>query len=218
MAEARRERFPGYDVLAKRNGPSWNDATRAVIDRRLATDPEHHVFFEDAAWRTLRAICDRIVPQAGRTSPVPLAPAIDAKAARRATEGYRLDSMPPLAEAWRRGLAAIEAEARETRDASFHELAPAAQDAILRDVEAGRVATDAWGDMPPALFFATRILVDVTSAYYAHPAAWNQIGYGGPASPRGYVRMDFDERDPWEAVEAEPGREAEARRINARVR
>ena len=41
-------------------------------------------------------------------------------------------------------------------------------------------------------------------AYYAHPAAWNEIGFGGPASPRGYVRMDFDRRDPWEASKRDP--------------
>ena len=38
------------------------------------------------------------------------------------------------------------------------------------------------------------------------PTAWSEIGWGGPASPRGYVRMDFDERDPWEAAEAKDGR------------
>jgi hypothetical protein len=30
------ERYPGYDVLRKRNSPSWNDQPRAVIDDRLA--------------------------------------------------------------------------------------------------------------------------------------------------------------------------------------
>ena len=30
------DRYPGYDVLAKRNTPSWNEQTRRVIDQRLA--------------------------------------------------------------------------------------------------------------------------------------------------------------------------------------
>ena len=71
--------------------------------------------------------------------------------------------------------------------------------------------------MPPAIFFAKRLLPDIVTLYYAHPTAWNEIGFGGPASPRGYVRMDFDRRDPWEAAEAKPGRENEAARENARV-
>jgi hypothetical protein len=71
--------------------------------------------------------------------------------------------------------------------------------------------------MPPRAFFRKRLLHDVVGAYYAHPAAWNEIGFGGPASPRGYVRTVYDRRDPWEAVEARPGREDMVRRENARV-
>ena len=37
---------------------------------------------------------------------------------------------------------------------------------------------------------------DIVLAYYAHPTAWSEIGWGGPASPRGYVRMDFDDAIP----------------------
>jgi hypothetical protein len=61
------------------------------------------------------------------------------------------------------------------------------------------------------------MLPDVVQSYYAHPTAWNEIGWGGPASPRGYVRLQADRRDPWEAAEAEPGREAQAYRENLRV-
>ena len=58
------ERFPGYDVLAKRDSPSWNAQTRRVIDARLATNPGAHEFLDDTAWAALRALCERIVPQA----------------------------------------------------------------------------------------------------------------------------------------------------------
>ena len=58
---------------------------------------------------------------------------------------------------------------------------------------------------------------DIVRAYYAHPTAWSEIGWGGPASPRGYVRMGFDERDPWEAAEVKAGDVANARQKNRRV-
>jgi hypothetical protein len=67
------------------------------------------------------------------------------------------------------------------------------------------------------VLFLHRVIPDITHAYYAHRSAWNEIGFGGPASPRGYVRMGLDRRDPWEAVEAHPGEEATAARKNARV-
>ena len=56
-----RDLYPGYDVLAKRDTPSWNDITRKVIAERLGVDPSAHSFFSDEEWATLRAVCDRII-------------------------------------------------------------------------------------------------------------------------------------------------------------
>jgi Gluconate 2-dehydrogenase subunit 3 len=212
------DRYPGYDVLKKRDSPSWNQQTRAVIDRRLAINPDHHRFLNDTEWRTLRALCDRIVPQPpDREHVVPLAAMIDAKLDRNERDGYRDAGLPPLRDAWRRGLAALEEESWSRHGRGFHTLAPSDQDELLEAVQHGHTQSAAWGTMPPDVFFAKRALHDIVSAYYAHPAAWNEIGFGGPASPRGYVRLNFDRRDPWEASEARPGREAIARRENARV-
>lgn len=212
------DRYPGYDVLAKRASQSWNDQTRRVIDERLAMDTEAHGFFTDVEWLTVKAVCARIVPQpADRSRPVPLAAMIDQKLVANATDGYRDARLPPLREAWRRGLQALDAEARVLQHGSFSELNAVEQDAVLTAVQKGEAHDSSWRDMPPALFFAQRLLHDIVSAYYAHPHSWNEIGFGGPAAPRGYVRMDFDRRDPWEAAEARPGQEDEARRENSRV-
>ena len=213
------ERFPGYDVLAKRDGPSWNAQTRRVIDRRLATDPSRHDFLDDAAWATLRALCERIVPQPPtRPGRIPVAALVDARLQEGAPEGYRDARLPPLQEAWRRGLAALDAEAQAQAGMRFHAMAADAQDSLLRRIQHGQAYSPAWDGMPPDLFFRKRVLHDIVAAYYGHPTAWSEIGFGGPASPRGYVRLDFDRRDPWEASEARPGREDEARRENDRVR
>ena len=56
-------RYPGYDVMSKRWTESWNDPTREVIDRRLAP-PRQPCFFSEDEWRTLEAVCDRIMPPA----------------------------------------------------------------------------------------------------------------------------------------------------------
>ena len=209
------ERFPGYDVLAKRHTPSWNEKTRQVIDRRLAL-PREPRFLSAEAFATLAAVCARIVPQPPDRPPVPVAALVDAKLHEDRRDGYRDHRLPPLRDAWRRGLAAIEAEAKRRHNAGFAALDRDEQDALLRAVERGEVAGD-WGGMPPALFFAKRLLTDIVSAYYGHPTAWNEIGFGGPAAPRGYVRMDFDRRDPWEAAEAKPGAAAAARKDNDRI-
>ena len=212
------DRYPGYDVLKKRHSMSWNDQTRIVIDQRLALDPDQHLFFSDDEWPTLRALCDRIVPQTTiRPHMVPLAAMVDEKMYSNAGDGYRYAELPPMREAWRRGLAALDAESIDRHRRRFHELDPLDQDAVLTAVQNGTVKNRAWHDLPPKSFFTKRVLHDIVSSYYAHPRSWNEIGFGGPASPRGYVRMNYDRRDPWEASEARPGREQRARRENERV-
>ena len=32
-----------------------------------------------------------------------------------------------------------------------------------------------------------------------HPWAWNEIGFGGPAYPRGYARLGPGQRESWES-------------------
>jgi Gluconate 2-dehydrogenase subunit 3 len=212
------DRYPGYNVISKRDTLSWNEQTRRVIDARMAIHPDAHDFFSDEEWPTVLAICRRIAPQPpDRSHPAPVASMVDAKLASGQGDGYRDHRLPHQGEAWRRGVRALDAEAHARAGAKFHELVPAQQDEILRAAQEGKTRSNAWGDMPPALFFSKRLVHDVVGAYYAHPAAWNEIGFGGPASPRGYVRLNFDRRDSWEAAEARPGREEEARRENARV-
>jgi len=204
-------------VLAKRAGVSWNEATRRTIDARLAL-PEEPRFFCAQEWATLKALCARILPQPADRPPVPIAAFLDHRLANGRTDGYRRVEMPELGEAWRRGLAALDAEAQSRHGRRFHELAAGEQDALLARVQSGDCDGPAWEGLPAKTFFVHRVLLDLGSAYYAYPAAWNELGFGGPASPRGYVRMDFDRRDPWEAAEARPGEEAHAMRLNHRVR
>jgi hypothetical protein len=36
------------------------------------------------------------------------------------------------------------------------------------------------------------------TAFYSHPWAWNEIGFPGPAYPRGYLNLGVDARERWE--------------------
>jgi hypothetical protein len=100
----------------------------------------------------------------------------------------------------------------------FSSLEKPSQVALLESMQRGELTSDAWHGMPARLFFAERLLHDICSMYYSHPHSWSEIGFGGPANPRGYVRMYYDRRDPWEAAEAKPGDEDNARRENQRAR
>lgn len=194
-------RFPDYNVLDKWNTPSWNEQTREVVHARLNRIPQRR-FFTPVEWEILEAVCDRIVPQPDRPrSPVPIAPFIDRKLHEDTKDGYRYENLPPMQEAWRLGLEAIDDESRLRFDRPFIDLSPRRKDDILRLIQKGDVESAKWRDLPPEKFFTSRLVHDIVTVYYSNPEAWNEIGFGGPASPRGYVRLGLDRHDPWEAEE-----------------
>ncbi|MGJ5135273.1 gluconate 2-dehydrogenase subunit 3 family protein [Bradyrhizobium oligotrophicum] len=210
-------RYPDYDVLAKRDGPSWNDKTREVVAQRLAITATP-LFFSAGELQMVEAIAARIVPQPAARPAIPVAALVDRKLHAGISDGYRPAGMPREREAWRRGLRALDVEARNAYGQSFASLAEPEQDQLLRRAEAAELKAPDWGGMRCTDFFKRRLLHDIVLAYYSHPTAWSEVGWGGPASPRGYVRLDDNARDPWEAAEAGPGSEAEAARINRHVR
>lgn len=195
--------YPGYDVLAKWDTPSWNEQTRTVVAERLNQVPSR-AFFDELQYRTLQAICDRVMPQPERHARrrVPIAPWIDEKLKTDETNGTRYAPLPPQRACWTRGMNAIEAEAKLRFKRSFHALDPAEQDMLLKSVDRGEVEAPDWGKrLPPQMFFRKVLLREIVEIYYAHPSAWSEIGFGGPAAPRGYLRLATNRRDSWEAEE-----------------
>ncbi len=206
--------FPGYDVLAKRDTPSWNEQTRIAIDARLARTPRDDALTSGAR-AALVLLIDRIVPQPKGRPPVNALALVLDRIAADARDGYRHAALPGTRAAWERGLDAIDAEARSWFGRGFAALNAVEADTVLRAVQAGETRA-AW-PFPPTIFWSWRLIPDIVSAYYAHPSAWSAMGFGGPASPRGYVRLDADRRDPWEAAERRDGALIPAKWRNRRV-
>jgi hypothetical protein len=42
------------------------------------------------------------------------------------------------------------------------------------------------------------------TAFYSHPWAWDEIGFGGPAYPRGYKNLGLDRLEPFEVRDVRP--------------
>ena len=198
-----RTRYPGYNVLDKWSSPDWDDQTREVVRKRLEEIPIIRFFTKQEA-RTLRAVAERIIPQPDRSEAekVPIVPWIDEKLYEDRRDGYRYEELPPQREAWRAGLAGInESSGALFGGKSFVELDPLFQDVVLRHIERGDAPGATWQQLPPARFFTDVLSITIAKIYYAHPLAWNEIGYNGPSSPRGHVRKWEGGVDPWEARE-----------------
>lgn len=186
----------GYDVLDKWSSPSFDDATRAALAPRLGPPPAPS-FFDAETFAALEAACARLLATP-RGDP-PLANWIDADVAESRGEGFRHPDMPPLQETWRQGMAGLQAQARRRFAATFAELTEPQQDAVLRSIQEGDAPGDGFPGGDPGRFFTHVLLKAAAAHFYGQPAAWNELGYGGPASPRGYVRLELNRRDPWEA-------------------
>lgn len=208
-------RYPGYNVLDKAETLSWNDKTREVIAHRMSLGGPR--FFTAHEHETVTALAQRIVPRDPALAPIPVANLVDEKLTLDKEDGFRVAGVPRQREAWRMAIAAIDDECRARYDAPFIDLDGPRQDEIIRAMLADELKRPEWRGISCKLLFEKRIGRDIVFAYYAHPYAWNEIGWGGPASPRGYVRMGFDERDPWEAAEVKNGDVAAARRRNRHV-
>jgi hypothetical protein len=196
-----RSRYPGYDVLAKRNSVDWDDQTREVVRQRLENVPPIRFFTPDET-RLLEAVCARILRPLDGESEIPIVPWIDEKLFYDRRDGYRYEELPALREVWRLGLAGIDESARALyKGRRFADLSIDAQDEVLRHVARGEAPGASWQRLPPKRFFRDVLCLTAVKIHYAHPHAWSAIGYSGPSSPRGHVRNWMGGVDPWDAHE-----------------
>lgn len=182
-----RGRYPDYDVLA--TVEHWDALTRRVVLDRVANVPEIR-FFDEAQTRTLRAFCDVVTGQ-DREPRVPVLEMVDAKLDAGRLDGFRYVDMPPDPETWRRVAAHLDASAGE---AGFAAAGSELQHEIVERFSKGELD---W-ELPVERAWAV-VMRMVLAAFYSHPWAWNEIGFGGPAYPRGYARLGLGQREHWEA-------------------
>jgi hypothetical protein len=200
-------RYPDYDVLEERG--HWDDVTRRVVMARVDDVPPIR-FFEPAEARTLGAFCDCVTAQDSDPR-IPVINLVDRKFLDGKLDGFQHAGMPDDRDVWRRMAPVLDERARERcAAAAFADCAAAAQHYICSEFSNGSLDT---GDMDCATAWSVMMRA-VLSAFYSHPWAWNEIGFGGPAYPRGYSRLGMGMREPWEgdeAFELDPVKDTERR-------
>jgi hypothetical protein len=189
------DRFPGFDVM--REAGHWDDVTRAVVVRRLAP-PGALSFFTVEEEPTARALCDRLLAQEEEPR-IPVVEAIDERLGRGEGDGYRYVDMPEDGDAWKRSVAGLDEDARARCGRPFADLDRSTQRDLLDRV---RAHDGMWHGMPAARVFGLWMRY-ATTAFYSHPWAWNEIGFPGPAYPRGYKTTAPERREPFEVREVD---------------
>jgi hypothetical protein len=193
-------RYPDYDVFDAVD--TWDHATRAVIEDRMALAGRPLRFFDSGEEPTLRAFCDTAMAQ-DEEPRIPVAEFVDDKLASGRSEGYRYADMPDERGVWRLVLAGLDEAARERYDADgFAGADQEGRDAVVDDFAGGRLSGGSWDRLDVHRAWEL-VMSAVLSGFYSHPWAWNEIGFGGPAYPRGFMRLGpIGVREPFEAPAA----------------
>ncbi|MHB1929032.1 MAG: gluconate 2-dehydrogenase subunit 3 family protein [Acidimicrobiales bacterium] len=178
-------RYPDFDVFDAEG--TWDEATTRVVKGRLHMEGPLR-FFGAGEAATLRAFCDVAVAQDADPR-VPVPEMIDDKLAAGRLDGYQYADMPDDRDTWHLVLAGLDevAGSRYGR-ATFAACDPEGRHAIVGDLAAARLAGGSWDKLNVKRAWSVCMRM-ILAAFYAHPWAWNEIGFGGPAYPRGYMRL-----------------------------
>jgi hypothetical protein len=197
--------YPDFQITnADKWNLDWDEKTRRLVIDRVKNIPPYRFFSIEEA-RLLEALCDCALPQDDRpeTARIPIAPWIDEKLYTGKGSGYRYENMPEDRQAFRMGLQGFDQTAQHLFGAAFINLDRAGQDEVMRHIAEGSPPGESWKRLSAVLFFQL-FMSEVLTNYYAHPLAWAEIGFNGPSSPRGHIRLRLNFRDPWEAREHQP--------------
>lgn len=177
-------RYPDFDVFDAAD--TWDEATKNVVLARLEP-PGPLRFFTGAEEPALRAFCDTVLAQDGEPR-VPVAEMVDAKLADDRLDGYQYADMPDDRDVWHLVLAGLDHTASARHDHDFAECNDAERGAIVGDFAHGRLDGGPWESLNVARAWAV-VMRAALAEFYSHPWAWNEIGFGGPAYPRGFMRL-----------------------------
>jgi hypothetical protein len=180
-----RGRYPDYDVLANRD--HWDAETREVVMARVEDVPPIR-FFDAEEERTVRAFCDCVMAQ-DREPRIPVLNFIDEKLYDGKLDGFQHADMPDDREVWH-------TVARALAEHRFAELSTDEQHDLTQQFADGKL------ELPfnPSTAWSV-VMRYVLQAFYSHPWSWNEIGFSGPAYPRGFTRLSTGIREEWESKE-----------------
>jgi hypothetical protein len=188
--------YPSFDVMHEKD--EWDDHTQTIVTSRLESH-EGFQFLTPIEAEMVSRISSLLVNDQTPEVLHFVVGHIDQSLHQSPGESQRKAGVPEAPVLVRVGLKAIEQGAQSRYGSSFMNLDIALQKQYLQHIsESTAEPKEIWGPIPQeALFQKLRQLT--IESYCSHPKVWSEIGYAGPAYPRGYVRTQLGQLDPWEA-------------------
>ncbi|MDA8235063.1 MAG: gluconate 2-dehydrogenase subunit 3 family protein [Clostridia bacterium] len=189
--------YPQFDML--QNSDHWDEYTARLIRKRMI-EPGKPRFLAEQELELLKKVCSRLLGEENGDRLAQVVGHIDHKLADNIGEGYRKANLPEERILFRNGLTGINETAKGLfQGKEFPDLKPEEQDRVLTEMAGGQPPGAIWQGLPAKDFFKI-LLREAVEIYCSLPGVWSQMGYAGPAYPRGYVRIELGGVDPWEAV------------------
>ncbi len=189
--------YKEFDVM--RSLEEWDERTQTLIKQRLAKG-EKIEFFSDKQQQLLIDVLKVLLAEQDEDVVKRVAAFIGEQLEKNKGKGYREATLPEAEILYLEGLKGIQ----ETSEAmykgkDFGQLNHEHKLKVLEAIRQGNPSGNVWQKLNGKKFFKD-LLTQAVSSFFSQPEIWSEIGYAGPAYPRGYVRVELGGLDPWEAI------------------
>lgn len=190
---------PTLDGLMHSNNTS--PKTLTVMTARLGKAQDWNnqpKIFSPAELRTLRALAQAVVPDAG----FDLASCIDHQLRGDKGDGWRFADLPTDCNAWHRGLQSLDHAAQSAHGVSFLALHPGQQHELLQQASDGKLGKGLLGTLhvgrgadaysgPEMKQWIEDVRGEFTRLYMGDPRTMDRIGYTGFADEFGFTQIQL---------------------------
>lgn len=199
MSGDRKGLYPSYDVLALQD--EWDAHTREIVNKRL--EPFDIKLLTKWEQQMIKIIAAHVAHDHREEILNWVVAHVDEQLAKPFGESQRKPGILPQKALICGGLKALNTWAKGSYSREFLKLEAKQQLTMISSLQLGHLEEiKDWDTTLQKELF--KKLLDLTiEAYYSHPWVWSEIGYGGPAYPRGYVRVELGITDPWEPTREE---------------
>jgi hypothetical protein len=188
--------YPDYNVMNEQD--AWDDHTQQIVTSRLVRE-QSYSFLSLIEAELLRSVCTLLAGDARADMIQYVLCHVDQTLSQNKGESERKVDIPKAQTLIREGLSILNQASMAEYLLPYFELDQNKQQQMLHEISFEKAAPEnLWLRINQQAFFK-KLLNLTIEAYYSHPTVWSEIGYGGPAYPRGYVRAQLGQLDPWEA-------------------
>lgn len=178
----------------------WDPHTKKIVSKRLDTQTFYPLqYLTEQQSKTLTELCAILLGDNRQPIIAFVIHHFDSTLKASIGESQRKIGVPKQATLICDGIDLLDRECIQQYGNPFDGLEEDMKNKVVSDLMGERISLNSEQINIPVKDFVQKISSEATSAYYSHPTIWSEIGYAGPAYPRGYVRSELGLTDPWEA-------------------